>query len=104
MKTLEVCAAVIVRNGRILVCTRPKDSPLAGYREFPGGKVEKSETFFECIAREIAEELSIAVTPVREITDTFYDYPDKRVHLHFIECTLDEEKQRIVCNDNQEYE
>jgi 8-oxo-dGTP diphosphatase len=58
---LEVVAAVIVEDGRVLACRRSllKDSP--GLWEFPGGKVEEGESAQASLAREIREELGVGV-------------------------------------------
>jgi len=57
---LEVAAAVLIDRGRVLVARR-KSGPLAGFWEFPGGKVEAGETPPEALRRELEEELGIAV-------------------------------------------
>ena len=51
-KTIEVAAAVIRRDGRVLLSTRPEDKPPAG-REFPGGKLEPGETLKQAAEREL---------------------------------------------------
>ncbi len=58
---LPVTAAVIERNGRILIARRKH--PFMGHGwEFPGGKLEENETLEECLKREIREELGIDIT------------------------------------------
>ncbi len=59
-----VVAAVLIRDdGRVLVQRRPAGKPLAGLWEFPGGQVEPGETPKAALARELDEELGIAVDP-----------------------------------------
>lgn len=53
--------ALIDADGRVLVQQRPHGKPLAGLWEFPGGKIEAGETPEDALARELAEELAIAV-------------------------------------------
>jgi 8-oxo-dGTP diphosphatase len=55
----KVTAAIIVRENRILVARRKPGAKMAGYWEFPGGKLEPDETPEACLKREIAEELGI---------------------------------------------
>jgi 8-oxo-dGTP diphosphatase len=55
----DVAAAIIVRDGQVLVARRAAGQNLAGYWEFPGGKLEPGETVQACIVRELAEELNI---------------------------------------------
>lgn len=60
---LVVAAALIRTDGRILVQQRPEGKPMAGLWEFPGGKVDRNENPEAALARELAEELGIAVDP-----------------------------------------
>lgn len=67
----EVTAAIIRRSGKILICRRAEGS-CAHLWEFPGGKTEAGETLFECLTRELREELSIEITPLREYCRSVY--------------------------------
>jgi 8-oxo-dGTP diphosphatase len=86
--TIDVVAAVIERDGKILVTRRRPGSHLAGLWEFPGGKPDPGETLVDALRREIAEELGVEtdVGPAIETID--WAYPDKRVRLHFFHCTV----------------
>ena len=60
MKTVLVSAvALIDQDGRVLLAQRPTGKPMAGLWEFPGGKVEMSETPETALIRELEEELGI---------------------------------------------
>ena len=54
-----VACALVDADGRVLVAERPADKPMAGLWEFPGGKIEPSETPEAALIRELKEELSI---------------------------------------------
>jgi 8-oxo-dGTP diphosphatase len=56
-----VAAALIDRDGRVLVQLRPPGKAMAGLWEFPGGKVEPGETPEAALVRELEEELGIVV-------------------------------------------
>lgn len=58
-----VAVALIDGDGRILVQQRPEGKPMAGLWEFPGGKVEVGEVVEHALARELVEELGVAVDP-----------------------------------------
>lgn len=56
---VEVVAAVVQKDGRYLVCQRPKHKRHGGLWEFPGGKVHKGEGHDAAVRREILEELNV---------------------------------------------
>ena len=56
-----VAAALVDRDGRLLVQQRPEGTSMAGLWEFPGGKREVGETPEQALVRELAEELAIDV-------------------------------------------
>lgn len=88
MKTLEVTAAIIRQNGKILICQRPADKNCGLLWEFPGGKIEADETGEQCIIRECQEELGITLSVECELTDITYAYPGRIVHIHFYLCNI----------------
>ena len=60
MKTVLVSAAALIdRDGRVLLAQRPQGKSMAGLWEFPGGKVEPGETPEAALIRELEEELGI---------------------------------------------
>jgi len=56
-----VAAALVDRDGRLLVQQRPEGLSMAGLWEFPGGKLEPGETPEQALIRELGEELAIDV-------------------------------------------
>ncbi len=74
---IQVVAAVIERDSRVLICQRKAGSRHALKWEFPGGKVEPGETPRQALARELAEELAIRASIGEEITRYEYAYPGR---------------------------
>ena len=56
---LVVAAALIDKDGRVLLAQRPPNKSMAGLWEFPGGKVEDGESPEDALIRELNEELGI---------------------------------------------
>ena len=91
-----VTAAVIERNGHLLVARRLEGSHLAGCWEFPGGKCEPGETAEQCLAREIREELGATVVVGDEIYRATYAYADRVLDLRFFRCDLETEPAPLL--------
>jgi 8-oxo-dGTP diphosphatase len=72
-----VVAAVIERDGRILIGQRKRTGQHALKWEFPGGKVEPDEAPEAALARELEEELAIRARAEREIMRYEYQYPGR---------------------------
>jgi 8-oxo-dGTP diphosphatase len=73
---LQVAAAIIERDGKVLICQRKPEQSHALKWEFPGGKVELGETPEQALARELEEELAISRAAGREIHRYTFAYPD----------------------------
>ena len=81
---VNVVAAILERDGRILICRRRPDQSHPLKWEFPGGKVEPGETPAEALVRELSEELGIATSAGPEIASYEFAYPGKQpILLHF---------------------
>lgn len=65
LPVLVVAVALMGQDGRVLMQRRAPDKAHGGLWEFPGGKVEPGETPEQAAAREIAEELGVAIDPGR---------------------------------------
>ena len=66
-KIIDVVAAIIERDGKILLAQRPPHADQPGLWEFAGGKVEHGESQPQALARELEEELAIVARPTRYI-------------------------------------
>jgi 8-oxo-dGTP diphosphatase len=85
---VRVVAAVIRRDGRILITRRHGHAERGGQWEFPGGKVEPGELEPAALRREILEELGCDVEVGTLLARTTHRYPDLEVELAFFSCDL----------------
>lgn len=89
--TVSVAVGVLFResDGSFLMTTRPFGKVYAGYWEFPGGKIEKSESVFSALSRELEEEIGIHVPPESIVAwrEIRVDYPHAVVCLHICKVT-----------------
>lgn len=81
MSYIDVTAAVLSHNDNILIARRPPSCHLAGYWEFPGGKIEAGETPEICLKRELYEEFNIIADIHDFITESCFDYGSKQIRL-----------------------
>lgn len=83
MKPLQVAVGVIKNTkGQIFISLRDKSLHQGGLWEFPGGKIEASETALQALSRELKEELNIVVTTATPLITVNYQYPDLAVQLN----------------------
>ncbi len=79
---LRVVAAVLRDgSGRVLIAQRPPGKHMAGYWEFPGGKIGAHESVEAALARELAEELGIVLQRCHPLLQLRHDYADRVVEL-----------------------
>ena len=84
VKTKLVAAALIVNDaGGILLTQRGPTQAMAGFWEFPGGKLEAGESVEQALRRELHEELGITIGAVLPWRVEMMDYAHARVRLHF---------------------
>ena len=87
MKTIEVVAAIIIKDGQVFATQRGYGE-FQGWWEFPGGKMEAGESPQEALKREIREELDADVL-VKELLETVeWDYPNFHLTMHCFICSL----------------
>lgn len=84
----RVAVAVVEHDGRFLVGERPSGVALAGYAEFPGGKIAANETPEDAAVRECLEETGIAVAAVGQHPQVHQTYKHGRLHLFFVRCKV----------------
>jgi 8-oxo-dGTP diphosphatase len=83
---LEIALALVWRGGRLLITRRPEGVHLAGYWEFPGGKIRAGESPGHAAEREVREEVGIACRSRAVRSTLAHDYPERRVVLFPVDC------------------
>jgi mutator protein MutT len=101
--TIDVAAALVFRDGRLLVTRRPPGKHLAGLWEFPGGKLAPGESWEHALARELMEEVGLPVRPIRLYSEVVHPYPEKTVRLRFFVCESDHGNARPIECDAVEW-
>ena len=81
MKQIEVVAAAIYQDGKVLAAQRGYGEFKGGW-EFPGGKIEDGENQEEAIVREIQEERAATIEVVEKLGTVEYDYPNFHLIMH----------------------
>ena len=77
----KVIAALLIQDNKCLIARRKAGDKLAGWWEFPGGKLESGETPEECLVRELQEELGIDVRVQDFFMDSVFTYEFGAIHL-----------------------
>ena len=76
-----IIGIILNKNNDILIAQRLSHQEKAGYWEFPGGKVEKNESAFNALQRELKEELNIEVITANAWMQTEHHYSHQSVLL-----------------------
>ncbi len=86
--TIRVVAAVIERGGLYLITQRRATAVLPLLWEFPGGKVEASETDADALKREVLHRLGVEIEPGELISYVNHPYERYAVDLYLYECEI----------------
>ncbi len=82
MAVVEVSCAVLERDGCVLIARRASHKAMAGFWEFPGGKIEAGETPEQSLARELVEELGIEVAVGEYLATSEEQSVERLLRLH----------------------
>ncbi|BBP43524.1 (deoxy)nucleoside triphosphate pyrophosphohydrolase [Thiosulfativibrio zosterae] len=99
----QVTAAIAIQNGKVLITRRATNEKLAGLWEFPGGKLEANETLFECIEREIKEELGVLCLAKEIFTEAIYEYEFGAIKLIAIFIEFESTEFKLTVHDQAEW-
>ncbi len=88
MSSRDVVAAIIKKDDCYLLAKRNKEKYMGLKWEFPGGKVEKDESFEEALSREILEELNVNIEIHNKVAEERYQDDEINIVLHYYMCSL----------------
>ena len=94
MKTIEVVAAIIVKDGEVFATQRGYGE-FKGWWEFPGGKIESGECPKDALVREIREELDAEIEIGQLLETLEWDYPNFHLTMHCFVCSLTSESMHL---------
>lgn len=88
MKHIEVVAAVIISENKILCVQRNQNKYdyISFKYEFPGGKIEEGESKEQALKREIIEELNMDIDITKSFLTVYHEYPDFHLTMHSFIC------------------
>ena len=100
---VEVVAALIWDEDKLLICQRPANKARGLLWEFVGGKVETGEMKEQALIRECQEELAITVEPHDIFTEVTHVYPDITVHLTLFNCTISRGQPKLLEHNDMKW-
>ena len=102
MKTVNVVAAIIVKDDKILATQRGYGEFINQW-EFPGGKIEDGETKEEALIREVKEELNVLINIEKFAINIKYQYPNFFLDMDCYIASLKEGKIELLEHNNAKW-
>ena len=93
---VDVVAALVVENGKFMICQRPEYKTRGLLWEFVGGKVEPGETGPEALIRECREELDVTVDVGDVYAELVHEYPDMTILLTLYNAVISKGEPRAL--------
>lgn len=93
---IEVVAGIIYKDNKFLIAQRNLKKDQGGLWEFPGGKVEKNESYESALIREIREEFNADIEVNEYIGENIHHYPEKDIKLVFYKARLLSEEVELL--------
>lgn len=100
---IEVVAGVIYKDNKFLIAQRNLKKAQGGLWEFPGGKVEKGESYENALTREIKEEFNANIGVKEYIGENIHHYPEKDIKLLFYKARLLSEKIELLEHEDYKW-
>jgi 8-oxo-dGTP diphosphatase len=97
---IKVVAAIIFNSeNKFLMARKKEGKPLAGFWEFPGGKVEDGEDDLSALKREIKEELNVDLNAIQFGFEYRYQYPELTIDFVFFKAQIGQGEIKLVDHD-----
>lgn len=103
MDIIRVVCGVIFKDEQVFLCRRKAKKSLAGYWEFPGGKIEVDETEEESLHRELQEELGMKVIVGKHFKSVIHAYDTVTIELIAYLCQFQEATYTLSDHDQYEW-
>jgi len=102
MGIIKVVCGIIFKEDKIFLCRRNPNKSLAGYWEFPGGKIESGEGEKDALSRELLEELGMKVKVLEHYKTVVHPYEKFTIELIAYTCQFQE--ANYILTDHDQYE
>ncbi len=100
---IKVVAGIIYKNNKFLIAQRNLKKAQGGLWEFPGGKVEKGESYENALVREIKEEFNANIEVDKYIGEKIHHYPEKDIRLLFYKAKMLSEKIELLEHEDYKW-
>lgn len=100
---IEVVAGIIYKDYKFLIAQRNLKKSQGGLWEFPGGKVEKEESYEDALIREIKEEFNADIEVNEFVGENIHHYPEKDIKLLFYKAKLLSDKIELLEHEDYKW-
>ena len=100
---IQVVCGIISNDGKVFIARRKDGKSLAGYWEFPGGKIEVGELENEALIRELDEELNMKVEIIKHLGAFVHYYENFSLNLIGFKCNLIKWNGMMTDHDKAEW-
>ena len=103
MMPIKVVCGIIGKDGHAFIARRKAGKALAGFWEFPGGKLEKDEPPEAALIRELQEELGMQVKVLDFFGSSVYDYKTLSIELIAYNCNFISASYKLTDHDEAKF-